>query len=166
MFASSKEAVTLSAVAEKAGVGIGTLYRHFPTRDALVEAIYRSEVERLSDAAPALLGEMPADAALETWLTRYAGLIATKRGLAEAVRSVFEPGGDASAFSRERTREAARLLIDAAAKAGKVRSDVNPEDVLRAVAAATWSYAGEAEWEKGVRPILRIIMDGLRYRPS
>ena len=80
LFTSSKKEVTLSAVAERAGVGIGTLYRHFPTRDALVEAVYRHEVERLSDAAPALLKKMPAEKALEEWLTRYVGLVAAKRG--------------------------------------------------------------------------------------
>ena len=89
LFTFSKEEVTLSAVAEQAGVGIGTLYRHFPTRDALVEAVYRHEVERLSDAAPALLKEMPVEKALEEWLTRFMGLIAAKRGLKEAVRSIF-----------------------------------------------------------------------------
>ena len=166
LFTSSKGEVTLSAIAEEAAVGIGTLYRHFPTREALVEAIYRSEVERLSDAAPALLKEMPADEALEQWLTRYAGLIATKRGLMEVVRSIFEPGAKAPAYSRERMREAVTLLLDAAAKTGRVRGDLDPADVLLAVAASTWTVAGDGKWEERVRPVLRIIMDGLRYRPG
>src|SRR5258708_11679492 len=102
LFTSSKEEVTLSAVAERAGVGIGTLYRHFPTRDALVEAVYRHEIERLSDAAPALLREMPAEVALEQWLTRYASLIAAKRGLKEAVPSIFEAGAQGYAPLRRR----------------------------------------------------------------
>jgi AcrR family transcriptional regulator len=165
LFTSSKEEVTLSAVAAEAGVGIGTLYRHFPTRDALVAAIYRNEVERLADAAPALLKEMPADQALETWLTRYAGLIATKRGLKDAVRSVFEPGAEASTFSRERMKETVTLLLDAAVKTGKIRGDLDPGDVLRAVSASTWTFAGSGDWQESVRPILRIIMDGLRYQP-
>ena len=87
LFTAAKQEVTLSAVAERAGVGIGTLYRHFPTRDALVEAVYRHEVERLSDAAPALPKQMPADKAPEEWLGRHAGLIAAKRGMKEAVRA-------------------------------------------------------------------------------
>src|ERR1700761_289488 len=70
LFNASKGEVTLSAVAEKAGVGIGTLYRHFPTRDALVESLYRHEVKKLSDAAPLLLREMPPDDALEEWVMR------------------------------------------------------------------------------------------------
>ena len=166
LFTSSKEEVTLTAVAEGAGVGIGTLYRHFPTRDALVEAIYRQEVEKLAAAVPALLEEMPADQALEEWLTRYAGLVATKRGLKEAVRSIFEPGAAASAYSRERMESAARLLLDAAAATGAIRSDVEPKDVLLAVAASTWALADNGAWEERTRPILRLFMDGLRYRPG
>src|SRR5260370_19256757 len=95
LFTSSKEEVTLSAVAERARVGIGTLYRHFPTRDALVEAVYRPQGEPLSDAAPALLKKMPAEKALEEWLKRYSGLIAAKLGVKETGRSIFEPGTDA-----------------------------------------------------------------------
>ena len=158
--------MTLSAVADGAGVGIGTLYRHFPTRDALVEAVYRNEVERLAEAASVLLKEMPADRALEEWLTRYVGLVATKRGLKEAVRSIFEPGAAASAYSRQRMEGAARLLLDAAAASGAVRSDVDPKDVLLAVAASTWALVNDGEWEKRTRPILRLFMDGLRYRPG
>ncbi len=164
LFASTKGEVTLSAIAEAAGVGIGTLYRHFPTREALVEAIYRSEVERLSDEASALLEEMPPDKALEEWLTRYAGLIATKRGLMDVVRSIFEPGADAPAYSRERMQAAAGLLLDAAARAGAIRDDVEAKDVLLAVAASTWALVNDGEWEVRTRPILRLIMDGLRYK--
>jgi AcrR family transcriptional regulator len=165
LFTSSKEDVTLSAVAERAGVGIGTLYRHFPTRDALVEAVYRHEVERLSDAASALLKEMPADKALEEWLTRYAGLIAAKRGLKEAVRSIFEPGADAYAYSRDRMTTAVTLLLDAAAKSGAIRSDFDPQDVLLAVAASTWAFVNDGDWEERARRVLRLVMDGLRYKP-
>jgi AcrR family transcriptional regulator len=165
LFTAAKEEVTLSAVAERAGVGIGTLYRHFPTRDALVEAVYRHEVERLSDAAPALLKQMPADKALEEWLTRYAALIAAKRGMKEAVRSIFEPGADTYAYSRDRLTAAVTLLLDAAAKNGGTRSDVDPQDVLLAVAASTWAFAKDSSWQERARPVLRLVMDGLRYKP-
>ena len=165
LFTAAKEEVTLSAVAERAGVGIGTLYRHFPTRDALVEAVYRHEVERLSDAAPALLKQMPADKALEEWLTRYAALIAAKRGMKEAVRSIFEPGADTYAYSRDRLTAAVTLLLDAAAKSGTMRRDVDPQDVLLAVAASTWAFANDGDWQERARPVLRLVMDGLRYQP-
>ncbi|MEJ1970519.1 MAG: helix-turn-helix domain-containing protein [Rhizomicrobium sp.] len=166
LFANARQDVTLSAVAERAGVGIGTLYRHFPTRDALVEAVYRSEVERLSDAAPALLAQMPPEQALETWLTRYAALIAAKRGLKEALASIFEPGSDAYAYSRDRMKDAATLLLDAAAKSGAIRSDADPQDVLLAVAASTWAFANDGDWQDRARRVLRLVMDGLRYQPG
>jgi AcrR family transcriptional regulator len=165
LFTSSKGDVTLSAVAERAGVGIGTLYRHFPTRDALVEAVYRHEVERLSDAAPALLSAMPAEQALEEWLTRYASLIAAKRGLKEAVQSIFEAGTDAYAYSRDRLTIAVTLLLDAAAKRGAIRSDFDPQDVLWAVAASTWTSMNDGDWEERAVRLQRLVMDGLRYKP-
>jgi AcrR family transcriptional regulator len=165
LFTFSKEEVPLSAVAEQAGVGIGTLYRHFPTRDALVEAVYRHEVGRLSDAAPALLKDMPAENALEEWLTRFAGLIAAKRGLKEAVQSIFEPGTDTSAYSRDRLTTTVTLLLDAAAKSGAIRSDFDPQDVLLAVAASPWAFVNDGDWEERSRRVLRLVMDGLRYRP-
>jgi AcrR family transcriptional regulator len=165
MFTSSKEEVTLSAVAERAGVGIGTLYRHFPTRDALVEAVYRNEVERLSDAAPALLKEMPPEQALEEWLKRFAGLVVAKRGLKEAVRSIFEPGTDTYAYSRDRMTTAVTLLLDAAASSGAIRSDIDPQDVLLAIAASTWAFVNDGDWEGRALRVLRLVMDGLRYKP-
>ena len=158
--------VSLSAVAERAGVGIGTLYRHFPTRDALVEAIYRQEVERLSDAAADLLKKKPAGEALEEWLGRYAGLIATKYGLKEAVRSIFEPGTDTYAYSRERMTGAITSLLTAAAESGAVRRDVDPQDVLLAVAASTWAFVNDGDWKERTGRVLRLVMDGLRYQPD
>src|ERR1700676_2705988 len=134
LFTGSQHDGTLSAVAERAGVGIGTLYRHFPTRDALVEAVYRSEVQRLSDAAPKLLQKMPAEAALEEWLRRYSALIVAKRGLKEALQSIFEPGSETSAYSRDRITAAVTLLLDAAANSGAIRGDADPQDILLAVA--------------------------------
>jgi len=163
LFTTSKAEVTLSAVAQAAGVGIGTLYRHFPTRDALVEGLYRHEVERLSDAAPKLLEKMPPEAALEEWLRRYATLIAAKRGLSEALKSIFEPGSETTAYSRERMTRAITRLIDAAARSGAIRTDVAPQDVLLAIAASTWSFAGDRDWRERAARVLRLVLDGLRY---
>ena len=166
LFTASKAEVTLSAVAERAGVGIGTLYRHFPTRDALVEAVYRSEVDRLGDAAAKLLQKMPADAALEEWLKRYCALIAAKRGLKEAMQSIFEPGSETSAYSRDRLTAAVQLLLRAGADSGAIRDDADPQDVLMAVAASTWAFASDGEWKERAGRVLGLVMDGLRYRPQ
>jgi hypothetical protein len=102
---------------------------------------------------------------LEEWLTRYAGLIAAKRGMKEAVRSIFGPGADTYAYSRDRLTAAVTLLLDAAAKGGAIRGDVDPEDVLLAVAASTWAFANDSDWQERARPVLRLVMDGLRYKP-
>ena len=108
---------------------------------------------------------MPAEKALEEWLTRYVGLVAAKRGLKEAVRSIFEPGTDTYAYSRDRLTTAVTLLLDAAAKSGAIRSDFDPQDVLLAVAASTWAFVNDGDWEERARRVLRLVMDGLRYKP-
>ena len=164
LFTASKEEVTLSAVAKAAHVGIGTLYRHFPTRDALVEALYRHEVERLSNAAPKLLEKMAPEVALEEWLRRYAALIVAKRGLSEALKSIFEPGSETYANSRERFTRAVTILLDAAAKSGAIRADADPQDVLLAIAASTWTFATDRDWKDRAARVLRLVLDGLRYR--
>src|SRR5271163_2029433 len=94
--------VTLDAIAKEAGVGIGTLYRHFPTREALVEAAYRNELGRLCDAADELLATMAADQALRTWMDRFVDYMTTKRGMADALRAVIASGGNPYAQSRDR----------------------------------------------------------------
>jgi AcrR family transcriptional regulator len=165
LFSAAKGDVTLSAVAEQAGVGIGTLYRHFPTRDALVEAVYRNEVESLADAAPKLLQQHAPDAALEEWLTRYSALIHAKKGLKEAMASIFDPGSDTATYSRDRTLAAVTLLLKAATKSGVIRKDAEPQDVLLAVAASTWTFAGDKDWKDRASRVLRLVMDGLRYQP-
>ncbi|HEY4078718.1 MAG TPA: helix-turn-helix domain-containing protein [Rhizomicrobium sp.] len=166
LFTASRDEVTLSAVAQRAGVGIGTLYRHFPTRDALVEAVYRNEVERLSDAAPKLLRKMSAEAALEEWLARYSALIVAKRGLSDALKTIFAPGSETVAYSRDRLRAAVTLLLEAATKADAIRGDVDPQDVLLAVAASAWSFAGDKDWKERAGRVRRLVIDGLRYRPQ
>jgi len=123
------------------------------------------EVELLSDAAPALLKKMPAEKTLEEWLTRYVGLVAAKRGLKEAVRSIFEPGTDTYAYSRDRLTTAVTLLLDAAAKSGAIRSDFDPQDVLLAVAASPWAFVNDGDREDRALRMLRLVMDGLRYKP-
>src|SRR5262245_39397024 len=88
LFAQQGTGASLEAVAARAGVGIGTLYRHFPTRDALVEAAYRSEVDHLCEAATELLAEHPADVALELWMERFLSYTATKRGMRDALMPI------------------------------------------------------------------------------
>jgi AcrR family transcriptional regulator len=166
LFGAVEGEVTLSAVAAKAGVGIGTLYRHFPTREALVEAVYRNEVDRLCEAAGTLLRQLPPEAALADWMDRYAAMIAAKRGMADVLTRARETDSDAMAQTKARIRQAMTLLLDAAAKAGAIRADADADDVLLAAAASIWSIAGQPDWRQRAGRLLRLVLDGLRYRPG
>ncbi len=153
---------SLEEVAKRAGVGIGTLYRHFPTRDALVEAAYRNEVAQLRAAADELLAELPPDAALEAWMRRFVDYGTAKRGMRDALQSI---AGGASLFAdtRGQVTEAVAVLLRAGAEAGTLRADVEPEDVLRAMG-AIWLVAEGDDFAEQAMRILRLVLDGLRYR--
>jgi AcrR family transcriptional regulator len=155
--------VTLEAIARAAGVGIGTLYRHFPTREALVEAAYRSELARLCDAVPGLLADQPPDAALRAWMDRFVDYMTTKRGMADALKAVIASGTNPYEQSRARLLDAITALIDAAADAGAVRRDVDPGDVLTGLSGVSLA-AGAPEQREQAGRLLDLIMDGLRYR--
>jgi AcrR family transcriptional regulator len=154
--------VTLEAIAREAGVGIGTLYRHFPTREALVEAAYRSELARLCDAAADLLATMPPDRAIRTWLDRFVDYMTTKRGMAGALRAVIASGGNPYAHSRERLIAAITMLLRAGAAAGTVRPDVAPGDLLASLSGVSLAAGEPAQREQAGR-ILDLLMDGLRF---
>ncbi|MFB9674830.1 TetR/AcrR family transcriptional regulator [Streptosporangium vulgare] len=155
--------VTLDAIAKAAGVGIGTLYRHFPTREALIEEAYRSELNRLCDVVPDLLGAMPPDEATRAWMDRFVDYMTTKRGMADALRAVIASGGNPYAQSRDRLVEAIATLLEAGAAAGTVRSDVEPADVLASMGGVSLA-AGEPAQRDQARRLLDLLMDGLRYR--
>jgi AcrR family transcriptional regulator len=162
LFTASGTEVPLEAVAKEAGVGVGTLYRHFPTRDALVEAVYLTEVDRLHEGAGELLASYPPEEALERWLDRFVQYAVTKRGLVDALRSIIESGGNLKSQSRSKIVDALGLLLEAASADGAVRSDLDPEDVLLAMG-GIWSLPDEPEWDQRARRLLGLVMDGLRY---
>ncbi|WP_344744615.1 helix-turn-helix domain-containing protein, partial [Streptosporangium vulgare] len=145
--------VTLDAIAKAAGVGIGTLYRHFPTREALIEEAYRSELNRLCDVVPDLLGAMPPDEATRAWMDRFVDYMTTKRGMADALRAVIASGGNPYAQSRDRLVEAIATLLEAGAAAGTVRSDVEPADVLASMGGVSLA-AGEPAQRDQARRLL------------
>jgi AcrR family transcriptional regulator len=117
-------------IAREAGVGSGTLYRNFPTREALIEAAYRNEVARLCDAVGELLGTMPPRRALRTWMGRFLDYGTAKLGMADALRAVIASGGDPYGNSRELMVDAISVLVRAGVEAGTIRQDVRPPDVL------------------------------------
>ncbi|VTR75446.1 MULTISPECIES: TetR/AcrR family transcriptional regulator [Cellulomonas] len=153
----------LEAIAQRAGVGIGTLYRHFPERSALVEAAYRQEVTALCDAAPALLDQDgPAVDALREWMGRFVRYAAAKRGMGAALRTAV--GSDSSLFAETRSRiiAAIDLLLDAGRADGSVRPDVDGEQVMLAMG-GVWNVPDSDRWEQRVRGLLDLLVDGLRY---
>ena len=163
LFAERGTEGSLEEVAKRAGVGIGTLYRHFPTRDALVEAAYRNEVAQLRAAADELLAELPPDAALEAWMRRFVDYGSAKRGMRDALQSIAGACSDLFADTRGQVTEAVAVLLRAGAEAGTLRSDVEAEDVLRAMG-AIWLVADGDDWAEDALRVLRLVMDGLRYR--
>jgi AcrR family transcriptional regulator len=157
-FAESGTAVSLEAIAKRAGVGIGTLYRHFPTRDALVEAAYRNELDRLTGSADELLVTLPPDAALAEWMDRFVSYAAAKRGMKSMLNAMVASGSDLFVNARRRQREAVAKLLAAGVEAGTIRSDVDADDVLRAMG-AVW----QVDEPEQARTLLRLLMDGLRH---
>ncbi|MET7752974.1 TetR family transcriptional regulator [Micromonospora sp. NPDC005367] len=164
-FSQGEPEVTLESVARDAGVGIGTLYRHFPTREALVEAAYRSELGRLCDAVPELLEQLPAEAALRAWMDRFIDYLAAKRGMADALRLVIESGANPYSESRDRLYAALDLLLAAGVAAGTVRDDVPSADVLASLSGVSLAAGEPARREQAGR-LLDLLMDGLRHRPG
>jgi AcrR family transcriptional regulator len=156
--------VALETIAKEAGVGIGTLYRHFPTREALVEAAYRSELDRLCQSATELLRTEPPEVALRAWMDNFVDYMTTKRGMTEALRVVIASGGKPFAHSRFLLFEAAKTLLSAGAKAGTIRSDVLTGDVVTGLSGITLA-AGDPEQRLQAGRLLDLMMDGLRPRP-
>jgi AcrR family transcriptional regulator len=165
-FAMEGSDVALEAIARTADVGIGTLYRHFPTREALIEAVYRNEVDQLCSSPAALLSELPADEALAEWMERFVAYATTKRGLLGALKSLAASQSDLFATTRERLLAAIGELLEAGIAARRIRPDVDAEDVYTAMS-AVWTIAGEGEpWAAQARRVLRLLMDGLRSGAS
>lgn len=161
IFSAGGPQASLEAVARQAGVGIGTLYRHFPTREALFEGVYRHEVDHLGELAEQLArGGDPVEA-LRTWLHANVRLVATKKGMIEGLQLVAHGSSELKAYSFERLTGAIGLLLERAVAADKIRSDVSPEDLLRALVGIFYSQ-GTTEWHATVLRLVDIFVDGLR----
>src|SRR5271167_2125420 len=163
VFSAGGPDASLEAIARTAGVGIGTLYRHFPTREALIEAVYRNEVDQLCAAAAELLAEHPPADALAEWMERFVAYATTKRGLAGALKAVAASQADLFPTTRERQLETIGELLAAGIAAKAIRADVSAEDVLTSMN-AVWTIAAEGErWAAQARRVLSLLMDGLRF---
>jgi AcrR family transcriptional regulator len=155
---------TLEAIAKDAGVGIGTLYRHFPTREALVEAAYRNELAVVCDAAPGLLALLPPAEATRVWMDRFIDYMTKKIGMADALRAVIASGANPYAHSRELLVSAIDALLEAGEAAGVLRADVKADDVLVSLSGVALAAGSPVQRDQAGR-LLDLLMDGLRYRP-
>ena len=163
-FASGQDSVTLEQIARDAGVGIGTLYRHFPTREALVEALYRKELADLCASADDLLGAHAPERALRLWLDRFADYVAAKREMADALRAVFASGAVTVSHARGELTVAVKAILDAGVADGTLRADVRPEDVVAMVVGiftATSIAGGREQLER----MFDLVVDAVR-RPG
>lgn len=152
--------VPLDDIAKRAGVGAGTLYRHFPNRDALVEAVYREEITQLADTAYRLRDELPVEEALFAWMREQVGWIAESYGLATALKSAVDNDSETFAFCKKQLRAAVSAVLEPAQEAGVVRADLQPSDLLRlghgVGAAAQYTDA------VGIDRLLSVVTDGMR----
>jgi AcrR family transcriptional regulator len=157
VFATSGVDAPVREIAARAGVGLATVYRHFPQRSDLVAAVFRREVDACADAAAKLAGELDPVEALTKWLRRYTHFIATKRGLAAALHSGDAAFGALPAYFREHLEPALRALLNAAADAGQIRRDVDAYDLLRAV--GNLAVPDVAHTQR----MVALLVDGLRF---
>lgn len=151
----------LEAVAREAGVGIGTLYRHFPTREALYEAVYRREVEQLAELAGRLAAELPPLQGLHRWMAALVEFIATKKGMATALALAAHKPPELMTYTSGRLQEAIGTLMRPAAEAGEIRGDIGPDALLRAVIGLSYLHDGPG-WQAQVMRLLEVFLDGLR----
>lgn len=153
----------LEDIARRAGVGIGTLYRHFPVREALIAAVYAREVEQLSASADRLLAERPAGEALEAWLNLLIDYMATKRVVAPALRADPGEGSRVYASSGAAILPTLERLTEAARAAGDIRTDIGFDDILRMMSGLSIGYE-QPGWDAGARRLLSVMMAGLRAK--
>lgn len=162
-FARDGAEASMKAIAKEAGVGVGTLYRRFPTRERLIEATYRNETARLCEAAPGLLRSAPATEALRAWMDLFVDYMAAKHGMADALHAVLVSDGDLRMRTRDLLTEALTVLMAAGVADGGIRPDVDPADVLMSLG-GTALIAGDPSRRDLAGRLLDLLVDGIRSR--
>jgi AcrR family transcriptional regulator len=160
-FARSGASTSLDDIAKQAGVGAGTLYRHFPTRDALLEGVYRTEVEKLAAAERKFAQAMPPIEALRGWMLLFVDHIAAKQIIAPALNTVV--GGPSKVYeaSRAQITGAIHALVKRAIESGDIRSDLDPFDLLRALIGVS-NVASSPDWQQSAKRLVDILITGSR----
>lgn len=154
----------LERIAKAAGVGSATLYRNFPTREALIEAAYRNEVAQLCDAVPGLLAAHSPYEALRAWTRLFLDYVTAKLGMADALRAIAATGQNPYGHSRDMIHAAITALMDACVADGSIRSDISADDMGAALAGVALGSAQPGQREQAER-LLDLILDGLAARP-
>ena len=165
VFVSADAEPSMRAIAREAGVGIATLYRHFPTRESLVDAVYRDQVGRLTTGAHELLGRLPPATAMRHWMDLFGDWIATKNGMLDTLLAMIESGEIAHARTRTELLAAITTILDAGRAAGDLRADVTAEDIAAALI-GIFTVAPRPEHEAKAGRLLNLLMDGLRPPPG
>jgi|ERR1700733_14203997 AcrR family transcriptional regulator len=160
-FTRSGANASLDDIAKEAGIGAGTLYRHFPTRDALIEAVYRTEVEKLAAAEKKFSESLPPIEALRAWMLLFVDHIAAKQIIAPALNTLV--GGPSKLFegSRAQIQAAVNALVKRAIKSGDMRRDLEPFDLLRALIGVSHVASGP-DWQQSARRLVDILITGSR----
>jgi AcrR family transcriptional regulator len=160
-FSRSGANASLDDIARQSGVGAGTLYRHFPSRDALLEAVYSNEVRKLAVAERELSAKLPPVEALRAWMLLFVDYIATKQIIAPALNTLL--GGPAKVYeaSRSQIQGAIEVLVKRAIKSGEIRSDLDPFDLLRALIGVS-NMASTPDWRQSARRLVDILISGSR----
>lgn len=161
IFASATAPVALDTIAREAGVGIGTLYRHFPTRELLVEAVYRNQVENLNTAAAELLSTLPPAAAFRLWMDAFLDWAVTKHGMVDALRTMVSTGGITPNEMRSELVSIVSLFLSRGVDAGDVRADIDAADVA-ATLAGILAVASAPDQREQAGRMLNLVAAGLR----
>jgi AcrR family transcriptional regulator len=165
VFSAGGAEASLEAVARAAGVGIGTLYRHFPTREALFEAVYRREVQHLADLAEELKQEEQPIEALRHWMHSNVRFVATKKGMTAALALAAYKPSELYSYSFDALTRAVGGLLDRAIAAGEIRDDISAEDLIRALVGMCYMH-DQPGWQTSVLRLVDVFIDGLRVQPD
>ncbi|MEJ3405743.1 TetR/AcrR family transcriptional regulator [Rathayibacter sp. YIM 133350] len=160
-FARAGEPIALENIAREAGVGIGTLYRHFPTRESLIEEVYAAELDDVVRKADTVLAHASPEVALIAWMEHYAGFVAAKRGLAEPLRAGLNTGTIVTASTRQRITGAVEKILSAGRTAGVLRHDVRADDLTAMLLGVFLATAAEGDSEQTMR-LLQLVVDAVR----
>jgi AcrR family transcriptional regulator len=161
LFSSSASTGSLEAIARAARVGIGTLYRHFPTKEVLVEAVYRSELDALDLEADDLLSRHSSADAMRRWMDRYAKFVAAKHSIYDALRIALTPRAGAVSETRVRINRTIAKFLAAGSRDGSIRGGIRVDDLTLSLAGSVFAATGSADHDQ-VRRVLDLLMAGLR----